>query len=467
MQQRELIQTLLAEKTANEQRCDLLSMSKSTQPGYEIQYYYHLMRAVLLDVDAGQYRLNINRYRRIRAGVERIHLSERPYLQTMNEQVFSEYFNDPLFAFAGPNTAPYGGKSEPVSEDIKLSVSPVSFYQSRRDQGSSHQDSSYIPSQLCIPPPPPRYVQQNSMIPLPSPPPPNVRSAISFEERARNMSLWPPPPPPPSRPPLFNAPTSATYIPTPVRFGPGVKVPFFAIDDGTEIPRKAPSSDAMHASLGPSPEFTPTSKRETQHTSDLIAVWEGASSASSTETTSRPTGTKIYNFDTRDNSPDSFTEDLDSWMVVGEPKSSTKKCILATVDCKTYQLIDITNVDSAKSLRRAICQACRVTEFESCIFSTEIGQKEHIIELTDSKLNCLWREKADGAGSVKVFVQSDHKPSSQPRSRMVMDEKMLNSLDPRQAGIGADDNPRVSRGGIEDYILRWTVLGTDETTVPS
>ena len=88
-----------------------------------------------------------------------------------------------------------------------------------------------------------------------------------------------------------------------------------------------------------------------------------------------------------------------------EPTS--RKYIFATPDHWNYRLIDVTDVDSAESLRRLICSELAIADSDfSQIYFTEAGQQEHAEPLTDSNLLSSHRKKSDNIGSLKFFVKS-------------------------------------------------------------
>ena len=100
---------------------------------------------------------------------------------------------------------------------------------------------------------------------------------------------------------------------------------------------------------------------------------------------------------------------LDSDRSAGRPRRETKtakKFVFVTPDHWNYRLVDITAVDSPKSLRKLLCLELGVTDFDTAqVFYTEAGQTEHADLLTDDKL-VFAQSQADNLGTLKIFVRS-------------------------------------------------------------
>jgi mitogen-activated protein kinase kinase kinase len=96
-------------------------------------------------------------------------------------------------------------------------------------------------------------------------------------------------------------------------------------------------------------------------------------------------------------------------------RSSTKhkRFILATLDGLNYRLVDITDAETAESLRALICQNLGLADFSAAqIALTELGQTEHHEFLDDSLLALSRRERADPLGSLKFYVRETVSPGS-------------------------------------------------------
>ncbi|MCJ1337116.1 hypothetical protein MMC09_002395 [Bachmanniomyces sp. S44760] len=84
-----------------------------------------------------------------------------------------------------------------------------------------------------------------------------------------------------------------------------------------------------------------------------------------------------------------------------------KRYILATPDGSNYRLIDVTNLDSADSLRERICYTLNVSDsYSAQIYVTEPGQLEHEEPLSDTALQVCKRTRADAKGTLKFYVRS-------------------------------------------------------------
>lgn len=101
-----------------------------------------------------------------------------------------------------------------------------------------------------------------------------------------------------------------------------------------------------------------------------------------------------------------------------------KKFIFATPDGWNYRLVDITDADSADSLRALVCHSLGIADSDFAqIFLTEAGQSEHEEPLSDAMLVLSRRTKADVLGGLKFFVRA---PSSSAVSMPA----------PQSAGLG-------------------------------
>ncbi|KAK3985914.1 hypothetical protein QBC44DRAFT_145725 [Cladorrhinum sp. PSN332] len=93
--------------------------------------------------------------------------------------------------------------------------------------------------------------------------------------------------------------------------------------------------------------------------------------------------------------------------------------ILATADCWNYRMLDVTDVETAADLRQLVCVnvGLQPPELEGAqLYLTELGKFEHDEEpLDDVRLLTTKSQKADAAGSLKLFVQ----PGGTPPMRQV------------------------------------------------
>lgn len=84
-----------------------------------------------------------------------------------------------------------------------------------------------------------------------------------------------------------------------------------------------------------------------------------------------------------------------------------KRYIMVTPDQWNYRLIDVSDCDSADTLRNLICLELGIPDPEFAqIFLTETGQMEHEEPLNDTALINNRRTKSDRYGTLKFYVQS-------------------------------------------------------------
>ncbi|KAK3941304.1 hypothetical protein QBC46DRAFT_382863 [Diplogelasinospora grovesii] len=91
----------------------------------------------------------------------------------------------------------------------------------------------------------------------------------------------------------------------------------------------------------------------------------------------------------------------------GQKRASTARMyILATADDWHYRMVDVTDADSAADLRQIICINLGLPDSEGAqIYVTELGKFDHTEQpLDDVKLLAHKKLKADGSGSLKLFV---------------------------------------------------------------
>jgi mitogen-activated protein kinase kinase kinase len=115
--------------------------------------------------------------------------------------------------------------------------------------------------------------------------------------------------------------------------------------------------------------------------------------------------------------------------------------VLATMDLWNYRMCDITDAETAMEIRQAICLNLGLPDTEnSFIFTTELGQFEHIEPLDDQRLLSNKRVKADSTGTLKFFVTS-HSALTPSLSSEV---PTLLSPDGIQAGIDEEAYARLN-----------------------
>ncbi len=90
----------------------------------------------------------------------------------------------------------------------------------------------------------------------------------------------------------------------------------------------------------------------------------------------------------------------------GKRYSPSRLYVLATANHWDYRMIDVTDVDSAGDMRQLICINLGLPDAAGALmFLTELGRFVHDNPLDDLKLLAHKRLKADGAGTLKLFVQ--------------------------------------------------------------
>lgn len=86
--------------------------------------------------------------------------------------------------------------------------------------------------------------------------------------------------------------------------------------------------------------------------------------------------------------------------------SGGRRYVMVTPDQWNYRLVDITEAESAESLRETICRNLHYTDADMAqIYLTEPGQIEHDEPLSDSMLILSKTSRADSAGTLKFFVR--------------------------------------------------------------
>lgn len=86
--------------------------------------------------------------------------------------------------------------------------------------------------------------------------------------------------------------------------------------------------------------------------------------------------------------------------------SGGRKYVMVTPDQWNYRLVDITEAETAESLREIMCRSLHYTDADMAqIYLTEPGQIEHDEPLSDSMLVLSKASRADSAGTLKFFVR--------------------------------------------------------------
>lgn len=86
--------------------------------------------------------------------------------------------------------------------------------------------------------------------------------------------------------------------------------------------------------------------------------------------------------------------------------SGGRRYVMVTPDQWNYRLVDITEAETAESLRETICRSLHYTDADMAqIYLTDPGQIEHDEPLSDSMLVLSKASRADSAGTLKFFVR--------------------------------------------------------------
>ena len=203
--------------------------------------------------------------------------------------------------------------------------------------------------------------------------------------------------------------------------------------------RKRKKDDAAH----PSPEEqnleSPTSPMSFRHVPPSLPFAKSSMNNSDTSL-ERP-------------SSRSTMSEQDRFALRGRPltrESPGKRYVFATPDRWNYRLIDISEADSAESLRATVCQFLGVPDSDYAqIYLTEAGQEEHEEPLSDAMLLLARRTRADATGTLKFFVRrASASAISLPSSQL--------------AGLGLGFSPKgLPSPPVGSYVLRKPV---DEET---
>ena len=109
-----------------------------------------------------------------------------------------------------------------------------------------------------------------------------------------------------------------------------------------------------------------------------------------------------------------------------------RKYALVTPDQWNFRLVDITDAESADTMRESICKALNYTDHDmASIHLTEPGQIEHEEPLSDTFLMMFKHTKADNHGSLKFFIRRG------PTSASL-------APPPLSAGLGPGASPKAS-----------------------
>ncbi len=86
--------------------------------------------------------------------------------------------------------------------------------------------------------------------------------------------------------------------------------------------------------------------------------------------------------------------------------SGGRRYVMVTPDQWNYRLVDITEAETAESLRETICRSLHYADADMAqIYLTEPGQIEHDEPLSDSMLVLSKSSRADSVGTLKFFVR--------------------------------------------------------------
>lgn len=111
--------------------------------------------------------------------------------------------------------------------------------------------------------------------------------------------------------------------------------------------------------------------------------------------------------------------------------SGGRRYVLVTHDQWNYRLVDVTEADTAESMRESICRGLHYNDHDmALIYLTEPGQKEHDEPLSDSMLLLSKHSRSDSTGTLKFFVRRG--PTS------------ASLAPPHSAGLGIGMSPKAS-----------------------
>ena len=112
-------------------------------------------------------------------------------------------------------------------------------------------------------------------------------------------------------------------------------------------------------------------------------------------------------------------------------QSGGRRYVLITPDQWNYRLVDVTEADTADSLRESICKVLNYSDHEMAqIYLTEPGQIQHDEPLSDPMLLLSKHSRADSMGTLKLFVRRG--PTS------------ASLAPPSSAGLGIGISPKAS-----------------------
>ena len=110
-----------------------------------------------------------------------------------------------------------------------------------------------------------------------------------------------------------------------------------------------------------------------------------------------------------------------------------RRYVFVTPDQWNFRLVDITEVDTAETIREAICRNLNYTDHDTAqLYLTEPGQVDHDDPLSDAMLLLSKHTKADSTGSLKIYVRRGPTSGS------------LIPPPPLSAGLGIGTSPKAS-----------------------
>jgi hypothetical protein len=456
-----LINNLLDEKAANENRYQLLS--KAAEPVDELQRYYSLMKTLVREIDAVQDFLQQARPGgRIRSGVEEIHRVEIFHFQQIHGDSISKYFSHPLFLF---QTA----KGEAASVTSRL-----------------------IPERRSI---------RSSARPPVSPTNPDIPPSSPYDGGpggTRSLSFYRP-----YAEKLEGASSDATRTPPPQRRTTPIHLipdkSLTGVSDSTLTSREnthefdsSVTKTILPALDSSSREFEPRGPA-VEHVNlaeDDLSDSEEVENAHSRDSISKPRSALRALSETTADDNSETTSDDDSPLVppaavptrslpahLSDEDSQTSvprrmKTLMATADGESYKFLDITTVESAEDLRRLISQTFSIPQSSCAIFRTEYGQSEHEQSLDNLRLTSILRSEAEAVGSVSIFVRGAGMSGvRQLGTDNEEDERPLDTHGTAISGAGSKDGDvshHASAGApvqleeLSDYLQKWTVLDVEE-----
>ncbi|KAL9123847.1 MAG: hypothetical protein Q9217_006764 [Psora testacea] len=113
---------------------------------------------------------------------------------------------------------------------------------------------------------------------------------------------------------------------------------------------------------------------------------------------------------------------------------SGRRYVFVTPDQWNFRLVDITEAETADSIREAICRSLNYTDHDMAqLYLTEPGQVEHDEPLSDAMLLLSKHTKADPTGTLKIYVR-----------RGPISASLMPPPAPLSAGLGIGISPKAS-----------------------